>query len=125
MREIKFRIWNKTTKKYIYSDEFEYLCDTFKLKAFFDYIEHYKVEWMNEFGDIEQFTCLRDKKNKPIYKGDILTDYNSVGEIIWQHDHCRFSWKTGECYLPMIDDEALTIIGNINENSDLLCDYKK
>lgn len=64
MREIKFRVWNKCTKKYDY-----------------DFVVWEGKPCINEYGDLnlnscwgdlEQFTGLHDKNGKEIYEGDVV-----------------------------------------------------
>ena len=74
MREIKFRVWDKVSKKY---REFDGMHDTMTIN------EDGKVEYYNlqngSGGDeyiLEQFTGLHDKNGVEIFEGDIFTsDY--------------------------------------------------
>ena len=134
-KEIKFRAWNRTTKKigmpldYLTVDGATRLLNS--------------VHYAEESGDeliLMQYTGLKDKNGKGIYEGDIVevrmaedyggeTDENGKLKLL-----CRQEVKpseesngyftdedTGE-YCPALgsDEIEVEIIGNIYENSELL-----
>lgn len=123
MKETKFRIFNKTLKKYVYSDEFESgVIDTLTMYFFFKFIEDMK-DCDNKFGELEQYTGINDKNSDDIYEGDIVQitefyppDYineSSVFNTIIEMD---------SYHLNLIDRSFIetVIIGNIQENPELL-----
>ena len=79
-RELKFRYWDSEIKQMVYSDEFNWENNNFRLEKFFGKAAIYAKK-------IQQFTGLNDKLGSPIYEGDILktlegdvnkVTYNSV-----------------------------------------------
>lgn len=101
-RTIKFRVWDKDVKKWLYHD---LLC----------------------YENWGQFTGLKDKNGKEIYEGDILVDLSeypnkdSYDPVYFSGDafYCECSgW--GVQLLSDTNEEDLEIIGNIYENPELL-----
>lgn len=133
MREIEYRVYDKTGGYYVAVLG----NDCFGLKQVARIIfelEHLKHEYV-----IEQYTGLKDENGKEICEGDIVR-YVSEGEGIYlavikrkDEDKELSYWLTGFVYEPFatVDEEELTeeeyeslggmeIIGNINENPELL-----
>lgn len=112
MREIKFRTWSETLKKYIgtwgiYNHEGgAYQSGPFTGRG---------QPYINE-----QFTGLRDKNSKEIWEGDILdyglikgyVEFVGIGYSLTRGDH-------GYILKPR-DYLECEVIGNTHENSELL-----
>jgi hypothetical protein len=97
MGEIKFRAWNNVKNKMEY--------DVYK-----------------EYKNLMQYTGLKDKNGKEIYKGDIVSD-GSFNYEVYQHDSGQ--WKAGRyCLWEYISEDGnencWDIVGNIYQNPNLL-----
>lgn len=133
MREIKFRAWDKRTRKMV-TTGFHVIGQVSAFDMLYDYgMKHGKrknevgLMRMNSFV-IMQFTGVHDKNGNDIYESDILefdpkqwgiTKINPKGNIFtvkWDSDDGCWSGK-GTSYDWTIH---CTLIGNIYENPELL-----
>lgn len=111
MREIKLRYLHDKKWHYITLDGSENLRVAFE-----------KWENIGKTTKFEQFTGLKDKDGKDIYEGDIIQDmgmYHAF-KVFWDNENAQFVWSKNH-----IDDFAEScvnceIIGNIEENPELL-----
>ena len=121
MREIKFRAWDKEKK--IMGEVLG--IDILHKEIFFsnedvDCYEHV------DFKDIElmQYTGLKDKNNKEIYEGDIVTLHNSKYKVIFNSKEAGFVLRDDEfeMNIPFTNNnnKRMEVIGNIYENPELL-----
>lgn len=124
MREIKFRAWIP------HSNNFAYM----EFDGFFSNGEEV-FDWAEilDFGTLEQYTGLKDKKDEEIYEGDILegqTGYKvEKVKIVWNKHKYMFITEKGhfeeinkqpqnfENYYLL---QNLEVVGNIHENPELL-----
>jgi len=143
MRELKFRVWDKLEKRFIYPDK--------------GYQGHYALTLDGKFynlqngsgGDeytVQQYTELKDLNGVEIYEGDILKCPNTLNislygefsyrEVIWKYD--SFTWVLNSKRALMEFDVAfgsdgdfvdhssenlkitVEVVGNIFENPELL-----
>jgi len=98
MREIKFRVWGKTEKKFKYYD-FQELC-------------------------FSQYTGLKDKNGVEIYEGDICEDeYKCRYLIIYHKEFASFMVSKidqDDINYSKIPADSFIVIGNKYENPKLL-----
>lgn len=123
MREIKFRIWDKATDEYEYTDEGFQLIFSNLLKNKLNIIS------ANKYLVIEQFTGLYDKSSKEIYENDIVhfnaNGLSGLGIVFWEQSTCQFAIKdirrgrTDRTY-PFWEEQKYVVKGNIHENKDLV-----
>lgn len=117
MRELKFRVWDKLAKRFIYPDK--------------GYQGHYILTLKGKFhnlqngsgGDdyeVQQYTGLNDMKGKEIYDGDIIRGYYETvkGTItnkvkVEYHEVFGYQWRNWDIF-------SIEILGNAFENPELL-----
>lgn len=126
-REIKFRVWDKPSKKILYPQEVWIRDNGFDSITRKEGICFSKTNNLN--GILMQYTSLKDKNGKEIYEGDIVRwvdkyrmyETEGISEIVWRDTgfdikDSRMGYE-GEL---LIDWDDLEVIGNIYENPELL-----
>ena len=121
MREIKFRAWHKEKK--IMGEVLG--IDILHKEIFFSN-EDVNCYEHTDFKDIElmQYTGLKDKNNKEIYEGDIVTLHNNKYKVIFNTEEARFVLRDDEfeMNIPFTNNnnERMEVLGNVYENPELL-----
>lgn len=122
MRELKFRVYDKTGGYYIAILD----NDCFSIKQVARIILELAV--LKHEYIIEQYTGLKDKNGKEICEWDILLDYYDGEDafiVEWNKDTASFILTDTDNILNVsfdnfYSDKELEVIGNIHENPELL-----
>ncbi|WP_341480358.1 YopX family protein [Clostridium botulinum] len=123
-REIKFRVWDNTTKEMLQLQKMSF--KTSKCMPYGGNIEY-------EFDNLMQYTGLKDIDNKEIYEGDILqggyanklTGGFESRLYVVEFEKGTFKGKLigespyGDTWLNFLNKKSY-VIGNIYENPELL-----
>ncbi|MCX0386700.1 YopX family protein [Clostridium perfringens] len=136
IRELKFRVWDKTSDSMLYQDDFERVELDTKNKMVTLIAEeesdksHYVLDYEDGIeAEILQYTGLKDKDGQDIYEGDILINTNkSKLNLGMDNQKYLVVYKTLGFYLkPLFKGIALKFdysdlkkLGNIYENPELL-----
>lgn len=110
-----FRAWDKNKNQYI---------NSFVVNM--NGSVYYDTEYSEGKADaiLERATGIQDKNGRMIFEGDIVdgvlyADYSQhIGRVLY--DHGGYMIVTKEKSMPLDLTEKLEIIGNINENKELL-----
>jgi len=114
-REIKFRVWNESEKKYFIPFAGA------RLDLGLRYFEtHIKCAYP------EQFTGLKDKNGKEIFEGDIISYPDETNMTVSFSDTFasfilnKKGWMFGHYFGEAVNPEKCEVIGNIYENPEIL-----
>ncbi|MCG5104426.1 YopX family protein [Oceanobacillus alkalisoli] len=134
MREIKFRVWDKEEKEFIYFNKFGFWEDgsLMYVQQIDDCEREIEPPFFVETNtvSINQFTGLKDSNGKEIYEGDIYAYHITVASV--QGVEFSFEktsvveWRDGAFWVneyllseALEGDDNPVIIGNIYENPEL------
>lgn len=125
MREIKFRVWDKSLKCMRYLSS---LHDTITFDEKGGHYYNLQNGDGNSFEDsgyseLMQYTGIEDKNGKGIYEGDIVKSPCSIHKVIFiDGGFCLDTGNFATGLYRMIDSKGnhLEVIGNIYEDPELL-----
>lgn len=120
MRELKYRVYDKTEK--CYSDK-AFSIDQLGLCYVKDE-DGYGEEIDEERYIVEQYTGLKDKNGKEIYEGDIVSVRNKNRKNEYDIGVVEFGKAAFRCpfLLGKYHSGQVEVIGNVHQNADLLED---
>lgn len=124
-RELKFRAWDKSNKKWIEVWKLSFAIDG-SLQAVFT-IEG-EMYGMHQ-ADVMQFTGLKDCKGVEIYEGDVCgyEDDPGIFEVAfidgaWRKKYPK--WREGDAYFPLtlwdVENLNVVVLGDVHQNPELL-----
>lgn len=131
-REIKFRAFDKVSKKIVFVDSIEFIDEIEGRTGFNLYIAKTKPKeksYWREWNEVElmQYTELHDEKGKEIYEGDIVKYKDEKGyhsefwEVIFYCGAFRIAGLPRKIRVYDIGVVFnLEVIGNIYENPELI-----
>lgn len=132
-REVKFRIWDKTSNRMLYQDDFERVeLDTKNKMVSLVRSETIESSYVLDYEDgieaeIMQYTGLKDKNGKKVYEDDIIQySHKAVGMILRKVRMKYGMWgiegivKGTQIHFANILESEYEVIGNIHENPELL-----
>ena len=132
MKEIKFRVWDKTFKMMLSPELVDIDFNEGKIEVTTDTLRYEEV-YTDEIKDfvLMQYTNLKDKNGKEIYEGDILKvkfDTETINLYV-RYDMGEYRLiKYGEWEDGLYDCmwfHEVEVVGNIYENEDLIKNIKK
>ena len=116
MRELKFRIWDTSIKRWIRTQDNDSVCSG--AWGVFCYLQD-RFENKTSSEVIQQYTGLKDKNGKEIYEGDIIRNPDNQKEItIVEWGEKEGCWENTVFAMRPIFS-WWEIIGNIFENPEL------
>ena len=110
----KFRVWDKEFKQYWTDEEIK------ENAAWLLFPDNDNIENI----EIEQCTGIKDKNGKPVFEGDILSDYDGFKFLVrWNALELKYMFipisKNNSEDLDIYPNEC-ELVGNIHENEELL-----
>ena len=110
MREIKFRAWDKETKK----------MSLYPQLGFNNSVDiNEQIRCCGK--ELMQYTGLKDKNGKEIYEGDIVRGNGLINAVIvYEESATSFLADAGFAKLKFANNSLIEVIGNRFENSELL-----
>lgn len=137
MREPRFRVWDKVTKRYYAVSGLEY-SKSGELREI--YLAGIQIDESNPIANVrkpsevilEQYTGLKDANEKEICVGDILSAWGKYYKVVFDSERVGFVAERmdglrdsffGKYFGRYLVDHC-EVVGNINKNPELLEEKK-
>ncbi|MDK4479951.1 YopX family protein [Fusobacterium necrophorum] len=122
MKEIKFRIFDNSEKKFLIKNE-KVSRGIFKDKVseIVDF-ENNSVQINNPEDEryiFLQYTGMKDINDKEIYEGDIVRTFGDSFIVFYSQEQVGYLLKDTDGYLETIRTYRVEVLGNIYENPEL------
>ena len=123
-RQIKFRVYDKDYKKMRYLDtSHDFIGFDNDGNGYYHNMQTGLGEW---FGELMQYTGLKDKYGTEIYEGDILRDYgNDIEDWIVSYEDGAFVGTFDNVCENLFELTDLEVVGNIIEWKEFYTDDSK
>lgn len=134
MREIRFRAWDKENKFYEYDVQNATVANEHEYEDFDSYFPFKFDGRIVDNHILEQFTGVKDKKNQPIFEGDIINVSVDNGWDYLQNEILPVVYSKLQAGFVCMSDSGMEfrlrsgdamgyeyeVVGNIHENPELL-----
>lgn len=131
MREIKFRGKRVDNGEWVIGDLMWHK-RFMELKPYIKEKDTGQIEWFEvKPHTVGQYTGLKDRREKEIYRNDIVKCAYGIGKVVFNAGCFMVEWiGDGEAYMEFLfskdgmyrreGDEVFEVIGNIHDNQELL-----